>query len=207
MLAELMGHSNINTTQAYYRIRTQQKREALEMVTRFSITARGAVMTGTSSSQTQRVELGSVGVPMGSCVESSNVKAHGRACPFRHRCFGCAHFRTDLSHLPDLRAYLNQLLVAREELADANPDIAEWARREAMPSDEEVATVRGLVAACETLLGQLPAEERQQLLGHIETLREARQHLVDAVPVVFLKTVAQPAPTLFPALERAGSFS
>ena len=203
VLAELMGHRNINTTQAYYRIRTQQKREALDQVTRFTLTVRGTVLTGAASrSQSQRVELGSVGVPMGSCVEASNVKAHGRACPFRHRCFGCAHFRTDLSHLPDLRAYLNQLLVAREELADANPDIAEWARRAAMPSDEEIATVRGLIDACEALLDQLPPDERQELLRHIETLREARQHLTDAVPVAFLNTVAQPAPTLFPALER-----
>ncbi|HEX3542475.1 MAG TPA: hypothetical protein VHT75_18755 [Acidimicrobiales bacterium] len=129
-------------------------------------------MTGPgTASQAQRVELGSIGVPMGSCGEPSNVKAHGRACPFRHRCFGSAHFRTDLSHLLELRAYLNQLLVAKEELADANASLAEWARREALPSDEEIATVRGLIDACDALLGQLPAGDRQELLRHIETLR------------------------------------
>jgi hypothetical protein len=202
-----MGHTNVATTQGYYKIRTQQKREALERVTRFTLTMGGAVMTGTgSASQAQRIQLGSVGVPMGSCGEPSNVKAHGRACPFRHRCFGCVHFRTDLSHLPELRAYLNQLLVAKEELADVNPDIAEWARRDAQPSDEEIATVRGLIDACEDLLRQLPAGERHELLGHIETLRETRQHLVDAVPVVLINTVTQPKPSLFPNLE-GGSFS
>jgi hypothetical protein len=70
-------------------------------------------------------------------------------------------YRTDVSHLPELRAYLNQLLVAQEELADANPNIAEWARREAMPCDEEIATVRRLVDACEALLDNLPDDERR----------------------------------------------
>jgi integrase len=203
VLAELMGHTNINTTQAYYRIRTQQKREALDKVTRFQMTIRGTVLGGpASASDAQRMEVGSISTPMGSCVEPSNVKAHGRACAYRHRCFGCAHFRTDVSHLPELRAYLNQLLVAREELADANPDIAEWARREAMPSDDEISTVRRLIDACDALVDKLPAGERQELNRHIETLRESRQHLVDAVPVTFLGNIAQTAPTVFPAIDR-----
>ena len=111
-----------------------------------------------------------------------------------------------MSRLPELRAYLSQLPVAREELADPNPDITEWARRAAMPADEEIAAVRGLVDACEALLDRLSADERRVLLRHIETLRETRQHLVDAVPVVLLTSARQPAPTLFPNPE-SRSFS
>ena len=201
-LASLMGHTNLNTTGAYYRIRNQQKREALAKVTQYQLSVRGGVTAAPgTASHALRLELGSISTPMGCCVEPSNVKALGRACPFRHRCFGCAHFRTDISHLPELRAYLHQLLVAREELADANPDITEWARRGALPSDEEIETVRRLIDSCEALLDQLPADERQELLRHIETLREGRQHLVDAVPVSFITKAVQPVPTVFPVLE------
>jgi integrase len=201
MLASLMGHTNLNTTGAYYRIRTQQKREALAKVTQYQLSVRGGVTSSPrTASHALRLELGSISTPMGTCVEPSNVKAIGRACPFRHRCFGCAHFRTDISHLPELRAYLHQLLLAREELADANIDIAEWARKDAMPSDEEIDSVRRLIDGCEALLDQLPDDERQELMRHIETLREGRQHLADAVPVALTAKVLQSTPTVFPAL-------
>jgi hypothetical protein len=49
-----------------------------------------------------RMRVGQVLVPFGICVEPSNVKAAGHACPFRFRCLGCDHFRTDPSYLPDL---------------------------------------------------------------------------------------------------------
>jgi hypothetical protein len=47
-----------------------------------------------------RHALGQVSVPDGTCREPSNVQAGGGACPFRFRCVGCDHFRTDASHLP-----------------------------------------------------------------------------------------------------------
>jgi hypothetical protein len=47
------------------------------------------------------------------------VQAGGGACPIRFRCAGCDHFRTDVSYLPDLTAYLDDLLRTRERLAAA----------------------------------------------------------------------------------------
>ncbi|MFD9504253.1 hypothetical protein [Streptomyces sp. NPDC060035] len=38
-----------------------------------------------------RMRIGQVAVPFGICVEPSNVKAGGHACPFRFRCLGCDH--------------------------------------------------------------------------------------------------------------------
>jgi hypothetical protein len=66
-----------------------------------------------------RMRIGQVAVPFGTCVEPSNVKAHGHACPFRFRCLGCDHFRTDPSYLPDLRTYLDKLLHDRERVTAA----------------------------------------------------------------------------------------
>jgi hypothetical protein len=42
------------------------------------------------------------------------VKAGGGAALRRFRCAGCDHFRTDVSHLPELTAYLDDLLRTRE---------------------------------------------------------------------------------------------
>jgi hypothetical protein len=55
-------------------------------------------------SEHARRAVGEVAVPFGVCAEPSNVKPGGGACPFRFRCAGCDHFRTDVSYLPDLHA-------------------------------------------------------------------------------------------------------
>ena len=73
-----------------------------------------------------------VAVPFGVCAEPSNVTAGGGACPFRFRCAGCDHFRTDVSYLPDLNAYNDDLLRTRERLL-ATAELDDWARVEAMP--------------------------------------------------------------------------
>jgi hypothetical protein len=46
-------------------------------------------------SQHARDAIGQVAVPFETCNEPSNVRTQGTACPFRHRSFGCTHFRTD----------------------------------------------------------------------------------------------------------------
>jgi hypothetical protein len=61
---------------------------------------------------------------LGACAEPANVKAGGTACPYRFRCAGCDHFRTDISYLPDLQTYLDDLLRSGERiLAAATTDI------------------------------------------------------------------------------------
>src|ERR1039457_3720497 len=64
-----------------------------------------------------RYAVGSVAVPYGTCTEPSNVAAGGNDCPVRFRCAGCDHFRTDVSYLPDLTAYLDDLLRTRAPLS------------------------------------------------------------------------------------------
>jgi hypothetical protein len=57
---------------------------------------------------------------------------------------GCGRFRTDPSYLPEFRGYLVSLLQARERIRSAL-DLDEWARTEAMPSDEEITRLRQLI--------------------------------------------------------------
>src|ERR1019366_5118369 len=88
------------------------------------------------------------------------VQAGGKACPLRFRCAGCDHFRTDVSYLPDLTAYLDDLLRSRERLAAAVDGADEWARAEATPSDEEITRVRRLIGRINAGIAELTHAER-----------------------------------------------
>lgn len=120
-----------------------------------------------------RLRIGQVSVPYGICVEPSGVKVGGHGCPFRFRCVGCDHFRTDPSYLSELRAYLDTLLRHRERLAAAS-DLDAWARTEATPSDEEIKYIRILIRRVETDLDGLTEDEREQIKDATRTLRKSR---------------------------------
>lgn len=128
-------------------------------------------------SEHARYAVGEVAVPYGVCAEPSNVKAGGNACPFRFRCVGCDHFRTDVSYLPDLAAYLDDLLRNRERVAAAT-DVEEWARAEAMPSPEEISRVRRLIARIQAGLDDLTPEERAHVEHAVGTVRRHRAVMV-----------------------------
>ncbi|MFJ7258523.1 hypothetical protein ACIQWV_40050 [Streptomyces sp. NPDC098085] len=120
-----------------------------------------------------RLRIGQVSVPYGICVEPSNVKAGGHGCPFRFRCVGCDHFRTDPSYLPELRAYLDTLLRDRERLTAAT-EVDDWARTESTPSEEEIKRIRTLIRRVETDLEGLTDDEREQIKEATRTLRKTR---------------------------------
>ena len=120
-----------------------------------------------------RRAVGEVVVPFGVCAEPSNVKAGGHACPFRFRCVGCDHFRTDDSYLPDLHGYLDDLLRNRERLRAAT-NVDDWARTEATPSDEEITRIRRLIARISGDLDALTPAERAQVEQAVATVRRHR---------------------------------
>ena len=82
------------------------------------------------------------------------MQAGGGACPVRFRCAGCDHFRTDVSYLPDLTAYLDDLLRTRERLAAAIDGVDEWARADATPAEEEITRIRRLISRDQRRPGQ-----------------------------------------------------
>ncbi|MFE7763024.1 hypothetical protein [Streptomyces sp. NPDC057438] len=120
-----------------------------------------------------RRAIGEVSVPYGVCQEPSNVAAGGQSCPIRFRCVGCDHFRTDVSYLPDLQAYLADLLRSRERLMSAFA-ADDWARSEAMPSQEEIRRVRRLIDRVKADLGDLTAEEQAQIGEAVAVVRRNR---------------------------------
>lgn len=115
-----MDHRKLEITKGYYRIGEPRRREAVDRVAAMAVDRHGNRVWQKAralvDSEHARRALGEVAVPFGVCTEPSNVTAGGGECPFRFRCAGCDHFRTDVSYLPDLGAYLDDLLRNRERL-------------------------------------------------------------------------------------------
>ncbi|MCA1700690.1 MAG: tyrosine-type recombinase/integrase, partial [Actinobacteria bacterium] len=123
VLAELLDHRSYTVTRCYYRIGEDRRRAAVDQVSALSFDRHGDCVWRDAhallESEHARYAVGEVAVPYGGCTEPSNVKAGGGACPFRFRCVGCDHFRTDVSYLPDLQAYVDDLLRNRERVLAA----------------------------------------------------------------------------------------
>jgi integrase len=178
VLRELMGHRSIATTQGYYSITVTRMRKAVDSLAAVQFNGRGEHVWSQArvllESEHQRIAVGQVAIPFGICTEPSNVQAGGGACPFRFRCLGCGHFRSDPSYLPELRDYLDMLLRDRERIRAAT-ELDEWAQAEAMPSEAEIERLRQLIRRVEHDLDALDANERRQIDEAVQVVRRTRQ--------------------------------
>jgi integrase len=206
-LKELLGHETVRTTLGYYRVTARRKRSAQDALGPLQVNADGRRVRpdtgGLLDTEALREQIGQVAVPFGICTEPSNVSADGRSCPFRHRCFGCTYFRTDPSYQPELRGYRARLLADRERLVTALPQLAEWARNDAVPAGEEIESLRRLILANEEALAGLDTGVRRGVEAAIGTVRSSRAALEATYPVEFRGLAGQARPTLYPTIERA----
>lgn len=197
VLRDLMDHHDLSTTQQYYRVGEKRRREAIDPVTTMQFDRHGNRIWREAEalldSEHARRAVGEVAVPYGVCTEPGNVAAGGNDCPVRFRCVGCGHFRTDVSYLPDLEAYLADLLRNRERLL-SSLDADDWAKCEAMPSDEEIRRVRQLINRVKTDLEQLSPDDHAQIQHAVATVRRARNDVVG----LGMPRVPQPVPDLRP---------
>ncbi|MFI0906067.1 tyrosine-type recombinase/integrase [Streptomyces sioyaensis] len=195
VLRDLMDHRRLETAQTYYRVTSQRRREAVDRVTTMQFDRRGNRIWRQAQvlldAEYARRAIGEVQVPYGLCTEPSNVAAGGHDCPVRFRCVGCGHFRTDVSYLPDLEAYLADLLRNRERLA-AFTSADDWAKAETMPSDEEITRVRRLVQRVRADLDDLTDEDRTQIREAVAVVRRSR------TVALGMPRIRQPLPDLRP---------
>jgi hypothetical protein len=84
------------------------------------------------------------------------------------------HFRTDVSHLPDLTAYLDDLLCTRERLTAAIHGVDDWARRDAAPTNEEITRIRRLINRVKGDIALLSEVERGQIDDAVAIVRRHR---------------------------------
>jgi integrase-like protein len=191
VLRELMDHTSMDTTKRYYRVGEARRREAVDKVTAMQFDRHGNRIwrqaTALLDSEHARYAIGEVAVPYGTCAEPSNVQAGGGACPIRFRCAGCDHFRTDVSHLPDLTGYLDDLLRTRERLQAAVEGVDEWARADATPSAEEISRVRRLISRIKGDLAQLPDAERARI-GQAVTVVRRHRAVSLGMPIIRVRT-------------------
>ena len=195
VLRDLMGHRSMSTTQGYYSITAKRTRAAVDALAAFQFDRAGNRVWRQArallDSEHQRLAVGQVAVPFGACSEPSNVQAGGGACPFRFRCLGCGHFRSDPSYLPELRDSLDTLLRTRERVRSAC-DLEEWARTDAMPSEQEITRLRQLIRRAEADLGQLSDADRSQITQAVETVRAMRRSVHLGMPAIRLDATSLP---------------
>jgi integrase len=200
VLAELLDHRNLNVTRRYYRIGEDRRRAAVDTVTALSFDRHGNRIWRQAhalvASEHARYVIGEIAVPYGSCGEPTNVQAGGGACPVRFRCVGCDHFRTTAAHLPDLQAYLDDLLRTRERLAATVEGIDEWARADAAPSQEEITRIRGLITRIKGEVAELDQAEQDRINDAVAVVRRHRAaHCVPlGMPTVAPARSASPTP-------------
>jgi len=94
-----------------------------------------------------------------------------------------AEIRTDVSYLPDLKAYLHDLLRDRERVLAAT-ELDAWARDQALPSEEEIRRIRALIGQAEAHLGQLADDDRAGLEEAARLVRRGRQAVPLGMPRV-----------------------
>lgn len=207
LLMDIMDHRSFRTTEGYCRILQERRREAVDLEHRWQWDAQGneleQIIERFAESEDVRIAIGSTAIPYGSCVEPSNVAALGSACPYRMRCIGCKHFRTDLTHLAALEKYLTDLLAARERILAASDELADWAKRDAMPSDEHIARVRYLIRRMRLRIDSLPAEEAKEVHRILGSQANDRRELGDLTPAAFELGVIAINPSFDPALTGA----
>jgi integrase len=183
LLAELLDHRSYSMTRRYYRIGEDRRRAAVDAVTVLSFDRHGNRIWRDArillESERARHAVGEVAVPYGTCTEPTNVKAGGGACPIRFRCVGCDHFRTNVAFLPDLRAYLDDLLRTRERLAATIDGIDDWARVDATPTEEEITRIRRLINRIKADVADLDDAEQARIDDAVAVVRRHRAaHIV-----------------------------
>ncbi|WP_329410652.1 site-specific integrase [Nocardia vinacea] len=196
VLRELMDHLHLVTTQGYYRVGEKRRRDAVDRVTTMQFDRHGIRVWRQAQAllddEHLRRAVGEVAVPYGSCSEPSNVAAGGDDCPVRFRCVGCAHLSTDVSYLPDLEAYLADLMRSRERLRSVIAD--DWAKTEATPSGEEITRIRRLISRVKADVDDLSVEDRAQFEESVAIVRRARNRVVG----LGTPRIRQPVPDIRP---------
>lgn len=183
-------------------MRQDRRRQAVDLGQRWQWDTDGnqlaRIVERFAESEEVRSTVGFTAIPYGSCVEPANVAALGSACPYRMRCIGCKHFRTDLTHLAALEKYLTDLLAARERILAVSDELAAWAKRDALPSDQHLDRVRYLIARMRETIESLPEAEAREVHRILGSQANDRRELGDLTPAAVLLAVIDQAPSFDP---------
>ncbi|PJJ03471.1 integrase [Streptomyces sp. 2333.5] len=166
VLKDLMDHKDAKTTMGYYKVTLKRKRDAVKTMRPHVVDRSGRPAPMASNTAYERR---SVAVPFGGCVEPSNVKAGGHACPIRFQCAGCGFYRPDPSYLPAIEDHIRSLKADRETAAAM--DSEEWVVRNL---SDQVAAFKDVAGKMKAVMDQLSDEERTEIEEASKILRKTR---------------------------------
>jgi integrase len=166
VLRQLMDHRSIQTTGGYYTITADRKRSAIETVGKLAVDKNGAPAPISNATAYQ---MRSVAVPFGNCIEPSNVKAGGKACPIRFQCAGCGFYRPDPSYIPAIEEHIISLAADREiaSAMDAAPFVVDNLHA-------QIRAFRNVLDVMRQALNQLDVEQREEVEHASAVLRKVR---------------------------------
>ncbi len=167
VLQELMDHKDMQVTQGYYTVSLKRKRQAISVMGRYVADRTGAARSGSGSAT--GYELASVAVPFGNCIEPSNVKAGGKACPIRFQCAGCGFYRPDPSYLPAIEEHINALRADKETATAMDAD--DFVVRNLADQADAFTNVSAIMR---DRLARLPDDERAEVEAASAVLRKMR---------------------------------
>lgn len=165
VLCELMDHKSVRTTQCYYTVSLQRKRDAVAKLSAHVVDVQGRPRPCSDTTY----QLRSVAVPYGGCTEPTNVKAGGGSCPIRFQCAGCGFYRPDPSYLPVIEQHVNELRADRETARAM--DAADFV---ITALTAQITAFEQVTASMNRRLAALPAAERDQIEEAGALLRKAR---------------------------------
>ena len=166
VLKELMDHNSIDTTMGYYKVTLNRKRHAVEKMRSLVVDHTG---TSAPAASATAYELRSVAVPYGNCIEPSNVKAGGQACPIRFQCAGCGFYRPDPSYLPAIDHHILSLKATREKAVAMAAD--NFVVRNL---NDQISAFDRVRTKMREQLQDMNPEERQQIEEASTVLRKSR---------------------------------
>ena len=90
-----------------------------------------------------------------------------------------------------------------DEILAASDELADWAKRDAMPSDEHIDRVRRLIGRMRQKIDSLPADQASEVRRILGSQANDRRELGDLAPAAFKLSVIAIDQTFDP--ERAGA--
>lgn len=166
VLKELMDHKSAETTSRYYKVSLKRKQEAVKTMRLHVVDREGNPAPIASNTA---YELRSVAVPFGGCVEPSNVKAGGHACPIRFQCAGCGFYRPDPSYLAAIEDQIRDLKADKETALAMGT--AEYVIRNLQ---DQIDSFKKIAANMREQIEALPEKEREELMESVKVLRKSR---------------------------------
>jgi hypothetical protein len=104
--------------------------------------------------------------------------------------------RLDIAYLPDLQAYLDDLLRTRERLAATIDGVDDWARADATPTQEEITRIRRLINRIKCDVADLDDTEQARIDDAVTIVRRHRAaHTVALGMPILAATPLAPATT------------